>query len=209
MANRTYLIYLDSEDLDVANEGFEGHGDILAEAPYCLPLFWIALFRPENIRRMDYPDPDTGMILRSERPVVLASVAAQQIVDALPFLNRLFVDEGPVDDYIALLKQVMEEATRPYVTLYLDELAWMYDPDTYFDNFRQALTDMVTENISTEAKIRWKNKMAEIEGDRPFPPARMFVDPTLQTDNPEDEAIHLRLLGCQWSEYPTVPWEAT
>src|SRR5262249_48797871 len=163
------------------------------------------LFRPADIVRKTFKVQRDEVV--AEAPLARRSTAIRQLREALPYFNRLFSEEGTLDDYADFLRQALEAVDFEYVTVELQEIACLMNPEqAYYDMFRQALTG-IGSDLSAEAKQRFVD-IAQFRDMEKFPPARLLLD-GLQG---EDNAFwnHCRVCGAGALEAGIgrpVPWE--
>jgi hypothetical protein len=176
---------------------------------YAIPLMWLALFRPEDMARKTLTLEGRKHALQA--PLATVKKAIRQLDEAVPYFNRLFRREGPLDEYAAFLREELEGIEYRYITIDLHEIAIMmeYTLKAYYDEFRIALERIAENDLSSASKIQFK-RIAGLRKLKKFPPARFILD-GLKAVNDNDCEIHTRLLGCggQSSMYGGrhVPWE--
>jgi hypothetical protein len=226
MPNSSYLCTSDQESLypSTTVEGFEPATDVVAYDVRCVPLLWLALFRPADLRTQTIlieADPDavyaefdeaTGdfvefedyeeedEIVEAVAPLVTKDKALAQLDAALPVLNRLFETEGPLDDHAAMLRQAVAAAPGSFITIELDEIEGLWEEGTFQPALRAALAGFDGSAVADRANLI---EIAQLRAGRPFPPARMLLADHEPVD---DEYWNLsRLLGASFSA--SVPWE--
>jgi hypothetical protein len=226
MPNSSYLCTSDRESLypSTTVEGFEPATDVVAYDVRCVPLLWLALFRPADLRTQTIvieADPDavyaefdeaTGdfveledyeeedEIVEAVAPLVAKDKALLQLDAALPVLNRLFETEGPLDDHAAMLRQAVTAAPGSFITIELDEIEGLWEEGTFQPALRAALAGF---DGSAEPDRPNLIEIAQLRAGRPFPPARMLLTDHEPVD---DDYWNLsRLLGASFSA--AVPWE--
>jgi len=228
MPNSSYLCTADRDTLypSTTMEGFAPATDVVAYDVRCVPLLWLALFRPADLRTQTIvieADPDavyaefdevTGDFVELEdyeeedeivtavAPLVAKDRALAQLDAALPVLNRLFAPEGPLDDHAAMLRRAVAAAPGRFVTVELDEIEGLWEAGTFQPALRAALAGF---DASADAAAERANliDIAQLRAGRPFPPARMLLADHEPVD---DDYWNLsRLLGASFSG--AVPWE--
>lgn len=228
MPNSSYLCTADRETLypSTTVEGFAAATDVVAYDVRCVPLLWLALFRPADLRTQTIvieADPDavyaefdeaTGEFVEVEdheeedevveavAPLVGKDRALAQLDAALPVLNRLFEPEGPLDDHAAMLRHAVAAAPGRFITIELDEIEGLWEEGTFQPAVRAALACF---DGSTDAESERANliEIAQLRAGRPFPPARLLLADHEPVD---DDYWNLsRLFGASFSA--PVPWE--
>jgi hypothetical protein len=208
VANRSYLCSTDLETIypSFVDKNYASGEQTIACDVWCVPLLWTALFRPSDIVRKTFVVEQSE--IAAEAPLVARSTAIRQLQDALPYLNRLFAAEGVLDDYAAFLSQVLEAVGYEYVTVELQEIACLTNPEQkYYDNFHTTLAG-INSDYSPVAKARFL-EIAQFRNLKRFPPARLLLD---RLNGPDDDFWnHCRVCGAgalQAGIGRTVPWEA-
>ncbi|GAB3990393.1 hypothetical protein GCM10029978_118160 [Actinoallomurus acanthiterrae] len=207
MANRSYLLV---GDYDGINPGWQGdipglQDQVLAEDVYCVPLLWLAMFRPADLVTATFSpedeDDEDGPI-EATAPLAPKERALAQLDAALPALHRIFDGAGRLDDYAALLKEGVASMPGRSVTIELYEIAVLIDDERFYRDLRTALGSLDQPGDLAADRARLTD-LAQLREGRPFPPARMLLD---GLDAPaDDEWNHTRLLGVGFLR--PVPWE--
>jgi hypothetical protein len=166
-----------------------------------VPLLWLALFCPKDILREDGPDEDGEPGLRFA-PVAAKEAALAQLDAAVLYLNRVFKDQGPLDEHAALFKKVFGRSKLHFVSIDLMEVAYTDDPDAYYKQLLAALTALEKERPPAAARTVLL-ALAPLRLKRKFPPARCLLDDSKITR--DEEWNMARLFGTEWEE--PVPWE--
>ncbi len=195
MPNRSYLCFVDKPSLHWAKSR------ILAMDARAVPLLWLALFRPRDVLREDGPDEDSEPGLRFA-PVAARDTALAQLDAAVPYLNRVFEDQGRLDDHAALFKKVFGRSRLRFVAIDLLEVAYTDDPEAYYQQLLAALTALEKERPPAAARTALL-ALAPLRLRKKFPPARCLLDDSRITR--DDEWNMARLFGTEWED--PVPWE--
>ncbi|MFF7456888.1 hypothetical protein [Kitasatospora sp. NPDC008115] len=220
MANYSYLCSADAASLYPSSQvaGFDPRTGVVAHDVSCVPLLWLAMFRPADlvtgVFTVDEEDLDDGEDpeVRATAPLVAKERALAQLDAALPVLNGLFADEGPLDAHAALLRRAVERAPGAFVTIELEEVEGIWeDEETFQPTLRAALagldggsdgdTDGDTGGAATRSRLI---ELSRLRPGRPFPPARLLVDGLEAGD--DDHWNLARLLGAGF--IGAVPWES-
>ena len=185
-----------------------------------VPLLWLAMFRESDMQRQKIKVQGTASEGRA--PIARKSQALTRLQDSVAILNALFSPEGPVDEYIRLLREALIAAPGKFVTIELDEVAQsLLGSESYFRGLTKALKyvdganwglksahsptikPMFQRTSGEVAKAR--NVLAKISGlrlYRPFPDARCKLQ---DHDISEDmEWNFTRLIGESFTR--DVPW---
>jgi hypothetical protein len=134
MPNSSYLCATDRSSLypSTTEKDFAPPTDVVAYDVRCVPLLWLAMFRPADLLTQTIviePDPDAvhyeigpdgdfveiatpegeDEIVTATAPLAPKDRALAQLDAAVPMLNRLFAAEGPLDDHAAMLRRVPDD----------------------------------------------------------------------------------------------------
>jgi hypothetical protein len=208
MANRTYLFVGDHDGINPGwRPGIPGlEQQVLAEDVYCVPLLWLAMFRPADLVTTTFPpddpdDDDEGPI-EATAPLAPKERALAQLDAAVPALHEIFDGAGRLDDHAALLRQGVQSMPGRFVTIELYEIAALIDEETFYRDLKDALGGLDRPGTKDRARL---TELAQLREGRPFPPARLVLD---GLDAPDDDWWnHSRLLGVSYLR--PVPWEPT
>jgi hypothetical protein len=199
MANRSYLCVTDCVTLypSTGDPAYDPEQQTVAACAYAVPLLWMALFRPENMRTQTFEV--NGEPVEGIAPLAKMNAALAHLDRAAAMLNRLFPAEGPLDEHAALLRQAVEEAPGLFVTIEMGEIADLSDPEDFYQRFREVLEGLSAPAPTAEARARVADWLGLEPGQR-FPTARCFLE---QPEVSKAEAqMHSRLLGFEWVR----PW---
>ena len=112
VANYAYLCATDLATTypSFVEENYDSDVQTVACDVYCIPLVWMALFRPQDLLQKVFRVD--GMDVPTEAPLVERAVALRQLREALPYLNEVFSVEGPLDGYVASFAEAWIETTK-------------------------------------------------------------------------------------------------
>lgn len=210
MANMSYLCGTNKPTTypNFADPDYDSDEQTVAADVWCVPLLWAALFRPADIVRKTFTTDEGDVI--TEAPLATRPVALRQLDEAVPYLNRLFATEGPLDEYAAFLHAAVEAAGFKFLTIEMQEIACLTNPEqAFYDTFRAALAGIGTD-FSPAAKARW-SEIAQFRSLERFPPARMHFPEFAGRQFSDDDCWnHCRVCGAgsaQTALGRPVPWE--
>jgi hypothetical protein len=230
MPNSSYLCATGPASLypSTTDKDFRPDTDVVAYDVRCVPLLWLAMFRPADLVTQTIviePDPDAVYyefgpdgdfvqidtpagedeeeIVEATAPLTGRENALAQLDAAVPVLNRLFAAEGPLDEHAAMLRRAVASAPGEHVTIELDEIEGLWEPGTFQPALRAALAvfDGETDPATGRAHLV---ELAQLREGRPFPPARLLLDDHGEVAD-DDYWNFVRLLGADFSA--PVPWE--
>jgi hypothetical protein len=206
MANMSYLCGTNKKaTYPSVNPAYDSDKQTIACDVWCVPLLWTALFRPADIVKKTF-DTDDGKVV-TEAPLVSRKKAMRQLEAALPYYNRVFAKEGPLDEYASFLSKALAAAKYTYVTIEMEEIAALGKSEQkYYDEFRAALGA-----IGRDHSLLAKRRLVAISQFRKlkkFPPARLLLDGSKAPD--DDFWNHCRICGAGSHVAALgrrVPWE--
>ncbi|RRR98584.1 hypothetical protein [Glycomyces terrestris] len=232
MPNSSYLCATGLRTLypSTTDAGFAPATGVVAYDVRCVPLLWLALFRPADLVTQtivveDDPDevfyefgPDGDLVevepgeddddedddedvVEATAPLAPKDRALAQLDAAVPVLNRIFAAEGPLDGHAAMLRAAVAAAPGVYVTVELDEIEGLWEPGTFQPALREALACLDGGAAAGRAHLA---AISQLREGRPFPPARMLLDGGDGFED-DDHWNFVRLLGANFSA--AVPWE--
>ncbi|SDD16416.1 hypothetical protein [Glycomyces harbinensis] len=229
MPNSSYLCATDLRSLypSTTDKGFDPSKGVVAFDVRCVPLLWLAMFRPADLLTQTITveaDPDAtyytfgpdGDFVEIETPpeeaedqnveatALLAprDRALAQLDAAVPVLGRLFAAEGPLEEHAAMLRRAVAASPGAYLTVELDEIEGLWEPGTFQPALRAALESLDGEGDPEAGRVHLI-ELAQLRPGRPFPPARLLLD---DGESADDDIWNLvRLLGASFSA--PVPWE--
>lgn len=210
MANRSYLCATDLATTypSFVDKNYDSADQTIACDVWCVPLLWQALFRPADIvRKIFVVDGDE---IATEAPLAKRTTAIEQLREAAPYFTELFAAEGGIDEYAVFLIEALESVPHQYVTIELQEIACLTNPEqAFYDSFRAASAAIGTD-YSAAAKSRFSD-IAAFRDLKRIPPARLLlVEPQGFEPTDDDFWNHCRICGAGASEAGigrAVPWE--
>ena len=207
MANYAYLCAtnLATTYPSFVEEHYDSDVQTIACDVYCIPLVWMALFRPQDLLQKEFSVD--GVDVSTEAPCVERAVALRQLREALPFMNEVFSEEGPLDAYFDLFEQAVRAVDAKFLTVQLDEIACLYPSEQeFYDKLRQALAHIAQQAVDGAKPLF--AEIANIRLDRPFPSARLILDDL--AGEAGDFWNHCRILGAGADNAGmgrATPWE--
>jgi hypothetical protein len=202
MSNYSYLCTSDLETTypSFVDKQYNPDQQTIACDVECVPLVWLALFRPADLINKTYMVE--GRQVATTAPLCELATALKHLDEALPYFNAVFSEEGALDEFFALLRKGVAAGDAKYVTIEMQEIACLYSSEQdFYGKFLVALT-----NIQTKSEHDAKDlftKLANMRRGRKFPPARLILDRIKAEDH--DIWNHCRILGTSSSR--PVPWE--
>lgn len=224
MSNNSYLVFVDEPSLYPSSQvaTFSPEADGVAFDVYAIPLLWLALFRPGDIVEQSIhvdADPDAVVTVwdpvtgerREEAeqdedfdvsaPLVDISIALAQLAAATPRLSHLF--DTDLQPHAVLLAQAIESGERKFITIELDEIEALWEPDTFWPTLTAALASFDVPGDDAQDRQRF----VELSSLRaaPIPAADVLFG---SIEPPADEQWNFaRALGVGFIR--PVPWEPT
>jgi hypothetical protein len=201
MANRSYLAATDNDTIypSAAESDYDPDAQTIAQGVYCVPLLWLGLFRPSDMRIQDFNingDTVTGVA-----PVSDVERAVAQLRQSAAKYDQMFPG-GHFADYCNLLADAVTSIGRKYVTIEMEEIACMADPDQFYDDCRLALRSLAGDEPIADGRDKLI-AISEINSKANIPFARCLLDDVDVSDDEMD--THSRIIGCAWIR--AVPWE--
>lgn len=205
MSNRSYLCcsplpgvypsFADDYDSDVQT---------LANDVYCIPLLWPALFTPEDFQRADF-EVD-GEVVIGQAP----SAPKQKVLETLrrrrTGVVQAFKGIGDLAPYVNMLERVIEDAPYEYISIEMDEIAALNDPEEeFYEAFKRLLSGL---DAPDEDVCEQLIALAAMEHSWPIPSVRLHLDSLEGSE--DDYWNHCRVLGAGSDVSGMgrpVPWE--
>lgn len=142
MANRAYLCCtnLDHTYPSVRNARYREDVHTLASARDRIPLLWLALFAPGNLRTDELASSD-GETARPLAPVAPRREALTRLVGAASRIEKAFPKIGPLDAHVEPFRRMLQSARGKFLTVELDEIRALSSSGRAFDDrLRKALS---------------------------------------------------------------------
>lgn len=111
MANRAYLNVVDTRDRSEQE---------IAEAVYCVPLFWLALFRAPDLQE------DSSALSTT------VEIALQNLSAALPTIHSMCPDQVGFDLHASALSRALSQTRNAAITADLSEIECLNDDPIAF-----------------------------------------------------------------------------
>lgn len=236
MSNCSYLCCSDEPHIYPSwqDEGYDAAARTVASGSNCIPLLWLGLFRPRDVKehsiqiRQDTGERQKGLTRPTElvsilfrAPVVEKAKAPSRLEAALSHFLCAFPDLGPLDGHVALLASCIDSAPGRYITMEIDEIVEPED-DAAWSSFMRALSFFDTPLSEHTAPTTREGLLGRIFGRSRDPIARarksilrltelesVSTAPELSPDDSEaDDEYWIatnRILG--QSLHRPVPWE--
>jgi len=205
------LAYLCSSDFDriypsFGNPDYDVRDHTVACCVDGVPLLWIALFRPSDLREADFevkgPDARTET-LHAWAPFALKEKAIDQLKEAIPVLHCVFQGWGTLDEHAELLEEALRDAEGSFVTVQLDEAEALHEEGEFRRRFEHVLRHLAAPSES-DAEARGDFiELACLEREGGFPPADAFLEDTELREEEDWNLAHLLGTG----HFRPVPWE--
>lgn len=190
-----YPSFADDYDSDVQT---------LANDVYCIPLLWPALFTPEDFQRADF-EVD-GEVVIGQAP----SAPKQKVLETLrrrrTGVVQAFKGIGDLAPYVNMLERVVEDAPYEFISIEMDEIAALNDPEEeFYGAFKRLLSGL---DAPDEDVCEQLIALAAMEHSWPIPSVRLHLDSLEGSE--DDYWNHCRVLGAGSDVSGMgrpVPWE--
>lgn len=208
MSNRSYLASSDQDTLypAFAQSGYDASLQTIANDVGAVPLLWIALYRPGDLRSQTFEVQ--GQQFTVEAPICERTTAIRQLEAVLPALNALFEAEGPLDGYVDFMRQALHAAPYRFVTIEMQEIGWLWNPEAeFYETFRRTLHALAGPADSGAKRLFLE--LAQLREGQRWPSPRMYLDQLPYTA--DEQWNFTRLLGagaCGSGLGRPVPWES-
>jgi hypothetical protein len=135
MGNTAYLCCSNFERTypSFDNPKFRPEVHTLAGARQCVPLLWLALFRPDDLRT-DVLLSEDGDDLGDAAPFARTSEALARLDAGVARLEKALPGIGPLAGHAELFREVFRKTRGKYVTIELEEIAWLARSRRGFDS---------------------------------------------------------------------------
>jgi hypothetical protein len=121
------------------NPKFKPETHTLAGAESVVPLLWLALFGPDDLRT-DVLEGEDGRDVGTPAPLARKPSALARLPKAAARLEQCLPGLGPLEAHAGLLAQALTAAKGAYVTVELEELADAESsPQRFYERLREAL----------------------------------------------------------------------
>jgi hypothetical protein len=202
VANWSYLCATNRKVIypSYGDRPYDSRKQTVASETYCVPLLWLGLFRPADLVRRTFALEDKPFV--AEAPLCARSKAIRQFRAALPHLESMFYECGPLGGFAELFLKALEPLRYRYLTIELEEIECMAKSRKWFRATLRKALGGITTDYSTEARERFIY-LAQLFDLRRFPPPRLMLDEIKGSDN--DYVLHGRILGSH-DQGRKVPW---
>ncbi len=201
MANRAYLCCTSKKHTypSFQEADYDPESQTVALCAYAIPLLWIAIYRAEDII-VDELEVE-GQIVREPAPVVNRSQVVARLEEAIPRIESVFPQNGPLLEHARLLGTAISEIepAYQYVTIEMEEIACLGVPRDFHGTFRRLLQFMGGVEMPDAREAL--EQITSIHADREFVPVSRFAETDLPNEDWENLA---RLLGDE--HYRDLPW---
>jgi hypothetical protein len=209
VANWSYLCATNRKVIypSYGDRPYDSRKQTVASVVNCVPLLWLGLFRPADLVRRTFIQEGRPFV--AEAPLCARSKAIRQFRAAVPHLEDMFHECGPLDGFAELFLKGLEPLNYRYLTIELEEIECMAKSRKWFrDTLRKAIGGIGTD-YSTAARDRFIY-LAQLFALRRFPPPRLLLDKLKGSD--DDFMLHGRVLGSGSSttgmKGRKAPWDA-
>jgi hypothetical protein len=156
MANRVFLIRSDAPDIharpdeddDDQNDLFDQE-HVVGEAANEIPLLWIPLFRPLDLRTR-VVEIAQGETVTVEAPIVETERALDQLSSALPLYRELFPEFTTLTRQADDLRAAIRSFDGRFVTTVWEEFEWLGDAQAFRATVRRQLDLLNTPRSDVE-----------------------------------------------------------
>lgn len=137
MSNLAYLAASDKDTIypSFAQKDYDPDEQLIASDVECLPLLWLALFREADLQHKDFKVD--GEAVSAFAPICEKQQALVQLEQAIPYLEKIFPDLGPLRKYGEMFRSAIEPLPYRYISLELEEIDGLY-PEEH--RFKELLT---------------------------------------------------------------------
>ncbi len=111
MANRSYLAATDNDTIypSAAESDYDPDAQTIAQGVYCVPLIWLGLFRPSDMRTQDFGI--NGETVTGIAPVADVQTAVSQLRQSAVRYDQMFPG-GHFAEYCNLLADAVSSIGR-------------------------------------------------------------------------------------------------
>ena len=153
MPNRCYLsssehcgVYpsFSAPDFDVKNQWIVcGAG--------CLPLVWIPMFSTSDLVTETFTKD--GKTFDETAPLVERTTGIERLLSRRDLLNAIFKKNGGLDHHIDTFTDHLKSLKSSYVTVELQEIAWLYNDGEFQELLRNCLAGLESRNTKVGKKL--------------------------------------------------------
>ena len=177
----------------------------LANDVYCIPLLWPVLFTPEDFQQADF-EVD-GEIVVGRAPSAARSKVLETLRRRREVIAQAFAEIGELAPYMDMLELAIRDAPYEYISIEMDEIAALNDPE---EEFNEAFEQLLSRLDAPDQEIcEQLIALAAMEHSWPLPSVRLHLDNLEGSD--DDYWNHCRVLGAGSDVSGMgrpVPWEA-
>ncbi len=173
MSNRSYLCSSPLPGIYPSLvEDYDSDVQTLANDVDCIPLLWPALFTPADFQRAEFEVDGEVVIGRAP------SAPKRKVLDTLrrrrAGIVRAFAGMGGLAPYVSMLERVIEDAPYEYISIEMDEIAALNDPEEeFYEAFERLLSRLdAPDDDVCEQLIA----LAAMEHSWPLPSVRLHLD---------------------------------
>src|ERR1700690_1085977 len=125
MANRSYLCCCDYHDIypSLGYSDFDPKLHTLAAGIYAVPITWLAMFRQESLVTRNFDVDGEDIVVTA--PISSRELCLDQLEQGIQPIEELFGWPGKLADYASCLRELLQNISGEYVTIELDEIAYM------------------------------------------------------------------------------------
>lgn len=152
MANWSYLCATNRKVIypSYGDKPYDARQQTVASETYCVPLLWLALFRPPDLVERTFTQE--GKTFVALAPLCARSKAIRQFRSAWPHLEKLFEDCGRLDGFAELFLEALEPLRYRYLTIELEQIECMAKSRKWFrDTLRAALAGIENDHSPRSA----------------------------------------------------------
>ncbi len=196
MSNLSYLCASDFNRIypSFENPEFKPEQHTVACCVEGVPLLWIAMFRPDDLREAQFQvTRDGGEVdtLRAWAPLAPRQKALDQLKAAVPLLNRLFADWGALDQHAQFLEETVDDAKGDLLTIELEEIEVLHREGDFRRRFENALRYLVSPTNDDPEVRKDFVEVACLEREGGFPAADTLVEDADLDEEQEWNLSHL------------------
>jgi hypothetical protein len=149
MSNVAYLCCSDLERTypSFQNPAYEPDEHTLAVGVYCVPMLWLCAFRTVDLRTDTFEVG--GTTITEPAPLTTRQDALGRLSESVPRLeSALGLAAGALAEYGACVHELLTSAVGKYVTIELQEIAYLSKPDVFYADVARALRVLAGDEIA-------------------------------------------------------------